>query len=95
MNKSDQVNYVQCHHVDRLIDYEEKMSILESIGKRCGKRVIDDGHVYCKEHFPLHHSEQYNSRLDSGSGLPTYLQINLLLMLPLLCHIGLNYYGNA
>ena len=38
-------------------------------GERCQNEVIENGHIYCEDHFEFHYSEKYNSRLDSGSGL--------------------------
>ena len=48
---------VRCHHNN--LD-----------GDDCQNEVIKDS-IYCEDHFEIHHSEKYNSRLDSGSGLAT------------------------
>ena len=54
---------VQCYHRYR--------SQIDHVDNRCQNEVIEKGYVYCEKHFELHHSERYNSRLDSGSGLVT------------------------
>ena len=40
-------------------------------GEDCENEVIKGGAIYCEDHFEIHYSEKYNSRLDSGSGLAT------------------------
>ncbi len=54
---------VQCHH--------RYQSQIDHADNRCQNKVIEKGYVYCEKHFELHHSERYNARLDSGSGLDT------------------------
>jgi len=56
---------VQCYH-----RYQSQIEG-DYVGDRCKNEVIKKGYVYCEKHFELYHSEQYNSRLDSGSGLVT------------------------
>ena len=65
---------IQCYHHSGL-DLDQYVSVHNSdeyVGGRCQEKAIEDGYIYCENHFPLHHSEQYNCRLDSGSGLSYY-----------------------